>query len=1014
VSSKADDFDVRYRDSGTPGHGRPAADGGYRGNAGDVDYDLGYDAEGWDTQGFRRPEADYLDSHEPGHAGATGTHSAGTDGPEGGGAGGGGVRTAVRPDHGHTLRGRRDGSQARTAGPTAGTEETSQLGWESEATGGLWAPEAPDDGGRGGGPGGPGGPRGPRGPSGFGGPGRRGLDRTRVKGSWWRHWTLRKALGVLLGTVGAFIVLGAIAVVMIYEQTPVPTAAMAATSFSQSVVYSSNGTLIGRFGTTNRQMLTYAQLQQAKPLINAVLAAEDRNFFNEGGISPTGIMRAAYEDVRGSDGSLQGGSTITQEFVRQYYSGIGTQQTLSRKLKEIFVAMKVAKEKSKEWILTNYLNTIYLGDGAYGVEAAAETYYGKKVSQLDVAQAAVIAAIIQQPSTYPLPQYRPELINRWNYVLNGMVQMGNLTQQQANAMKFPKPGDFAAQSVGADVWDPYVLNMVYNELTDVYHFSQSQIYNGGYVIRTTIDDAKMAELYQAVRDNEAQIDASSVPFDPATMHAGAALENPADGSIEALYPGPGYIGAKYNGTGRIITKSYCKKIHCQENMAAYAREQVGSSFKPYILALAVKQGMNVQISTLDGYNPLSIPPDGQPTTYAATAAPAGSAGWSVPVGNDSSAENGPFTPQMAMAESINTAYADLWHVVAGPDGANVLNFAQELGVDTVSSGLTGMANEYGVALGQASLSVVEQATMLATIDDNGIYHDAHVIASITHNNAPPTLIKITSYPVFSSNPTLNSEEATQVQYAMSEDTAPYGTAPTAGLSNGQEIIAKTGTTNTAQSAFFIGAIPSQALAVALFTDQQGDKTKETLNNLGGNSQGGFGGTWPAAIWHTYAQDKFVPLGVEQFTQPVFTGTTWNLVPPGLRQVARKHKKQNHGQHGHNGQNGQNGQNGNQPGQGSGGNPNPFPTYSCDPAVVTCGAAGTVQTVNATAAGAAVGGIFAGLPATCLWVRRRTRAKGARRRLDCVFPPTHPRSEGRATREGDALKRPGGERETEQG
>ena len=1006
MSSKADDFDVRYRDSGTAAHGRPAADGGYRGNAGDVDYDLGYDAEGWDTQGFRRPEADYLDSHEPGHAGA-----AGTDGPGTGGPGGGGVRTAVRPDHGHALRGRRDGSHARTAGPTAGTEETSQLGWESEATGGVFAPELPGRRSRGGGPGGPGGPRRPRGPRGFGGPGRRGLDRTRVKvkGSWWRHWTLRKALGVLLATVGAFIVLGAIAVVTIYEQTPVPTAAMAATSFSQSVVYSSNGTLIGRFGTTNRQMLTYAQLQQSKPLINAVLAAEDRNFFNEGGVSPTGIMRAAYADVRGSDGSLQGGSTITQEFVRQYYSGIGTQQTLSRKIKEIFVAMKVAKEKSKEWILTNYLNTIYLGDGAYGVEAAAETYYGKKVSQLDVAQAAVIAAIIQQPSTYPLPQYRPELINRWHYVLNGMVQMGNLTQQQADAMKFPKPGNFAAQSVGTDVWDPYVLNMVYNELADVYHFSQSQIYNGGYIIHTSINDAKMEALYQAVRDNQAQIDASSVPLDPTYMHAGAVLENPGDGSIQALYPGPGYPGAKYNGTGKVITKSYCKKIACEVNMAVYNREQVGSSFKPYILAAAVKQGMNVKTSTLDGYNNLYIPQDTEPSVYPATSVPAGEAGWYL-VHNDSMAENGPYTPQIAMAVSINTAYADLWHVVAGTHGTSVVDMAQAFGVNTDAAGITGpggMEDQAGVALGQASLTVGEQATMLATIDDNGIYHDAHVITSITQNNAPPTPLKITSYPVFSANSTLNAEEAEQVQWAMSEDTAPYGTAPTAGLSNGQEIIAKTGTTNTAQSAFFIGAIPSQALAVALFTNEQG-KGKETLDMLGGNSQGGFGGTWSAAIWHTYAQDMFVPQGLEQFTQPTFTGGTWNLVPPGLRKVAKKHKKAKHGQ------NGQNGQNGNQPGQGSGGNPNPFPTYSCDPTVVTCGAAGTGQTVNATAAGAAVGGIFAGLPATCLWVRRRTRAKGARRRLDCVFPPTHPRREERATREGDALKAPRRRVRTEQG
>ena len=485
---------------------------------------------------------------------------------------------------------------------------------------------------------------------------------------------MRKALGVLLATVGAFIVLGAIAVVMIYEQTPVPTAAMAATSFSQSVVYSSNGTLIGRFGTTNRQMLTYAQLQQSKPLINAVLAAEDRNFFNEGGVSPTGIMRAAYEDVRGSNGSLQGGSTITQEFVRQYYSGIGTQQTLSRKIKEIFVAMKVAKEKSKEWILTNYLNTIYLGDGAYGVEAAAETYYGKKVSQLDVAQAAVIAAIIQQPSTYPLPQYRPELINRWHYVLNGMVQMGNLTQQQADAMKFPKPGNFAAQSVGNDVWDPYVLNMVYNELADVYHFSQSQIYNGGYVIRTSIDDAKMAELYQAVRDNEAQIDASSVPFDPANMHAGAVLENPADGSIEALYPGPGYPGAKYNGTGKVITKSYCKKIALRSEHGG-VQPRAGR-----LLVQAVHPGDRRQAGheRADQHarrlqQPLH--PAGQ-RSRRRTRPPPSPAGSARPAGtrshNDSAAENGPYTPQMAMAVSINTAYADLWHVVAGLHGANVV------------------------------------------------------------------------------------------------------------------------------------------------------------------------------------------------------------------------------------------------------------------------------------------------------------------------------------------------------
>jgi membrane peptidoglycan carboxypeptidase len=357
-------------------------------------------------------------------------------------------------------------------------------------------------------------------------------------------------------------------------------------------------------------------------------------------------------------------------------------------------------------------------------------------------------------------------------------------------------------------------------------------------------------------------------------------------------------------------------------MAVYNREQVGSSFKPYVLSTAVSQGMNVQTSTLDGFDPLWIPPDSVPSdTFSANSQPVASGYYEIH--NDSTAENGGFTPQLAMAESINTAYADLWHHVGG---VAVAKMAQLFGVNTVAAGITGpggMEDEAGVALGQASLTVSEQATMLATIDDGGVYHDAHVISSITQANAQPTPIKITSYPVFNqADPTLNADEATQVQYAMSEDTAPYGTAPTAGLSNGQEIIAKTGTTNTAQSAFFIGAIPTQAMAVGLFTDMSNQSLPA---DLGGNSQGGYGGTWPASIWHTYAQDNFVPLGLEQFPAPVFTGAKWNEVPPNLRAVPKK-KKVKKPVH-----------NGNPTGIPSSPvtNPYPFPTFSCDPAAVSC-------------------------------------------------------------------------------
>ena len=335
--------------SGTATAGGSGADGGYwnPGGAdngvlgGTVDYDLGYDANGWDTQGFRSPVASYPDRRDT---------APGAPAPQQADDGGGHVQTAsVSP--------------------------VEPLSWAPEPPGSTeeWRPGEPVPDHLVPGP-----PPGRRRRGGSGGP-PRGTAPVKVKGSWWRHWTWRKALGLVLGIIGAFIVLGAIAIVVAYEQTPVPTEAMAATGYEQSVVYSSSGTLIGRFGTTNRQQLAYNQIPQ--PIINAVLAAEDRNFWTEGGISPTGIVRAAYEDVTGSGGTLQGGSTITQQFVRNYYQGIGTQQTLSRKIKEIFVAMKIAKEKSKQWILQNYLNTIYLGEGAYGVQAAAETYFGEPVGQ---------------------------------------------------------------------------------------------------------------------------------------------------------------------------------------------------------------------------------------------------------------------------------------------------------------------------------------------------------------------------------------------------------------------------------------------------------------------------------------------------------------------------------------------------------------------------------------------------------------------------------------------------------
>ncbi|HEY6791504.1 MAG TPA: transglycosylase domain-containing protein, partial [Trebonia sp.] len=343
-------------------------------------------------------------------------------------------------------------------------------------------------GGRGGsGPGGPGRPGGP-GPGGPGGP------RAKRKGDWWRHWTWKKALAVSGAAFGIFIFALVGVVYYLYSSAQVPTALATGVNDQTSTVYYSDGTtVLGTFSVYDRTNLTYSQIPMT--LQNAVLAAEDRGFWTEGAISPTGIIRAAYDDLTSSGGSLSGGSTITQEFVRQYYSynDIGTQQTASRKIKEIFVAMKLAKSESKPWILQHYMNAIYLGENSYGVAAAAQTYFGESVSQLTVAQDAVLASFIQQPANYPLPQYRAQLIARWHYVLQGMVTMGELTPAQAAAQKFPKlqtdSPDFSPQSGTAasstDPWAGYDMAVVATELQQVDGYTLPNLEIGGYKIVTT-------------------------------------------------------------------------------------------------------------------------------------------------------------------------------------------------------------------------------------------------------------------------------------------------------------------------------------------------------------------------------------------------------------------------------------------------------------------------------------------------------------------------------------------------
>ncbi|MGO9294981.1 MAG: transglycosylase domain-containing protein [Streptosporangiaceae bacterium] len=799
-----------------------------------------------------------------GRGGAPGTASG--RGSSARGNGGPGLRAVGTPpqDHGSSSHGA--GREFPAAGDEGGAQAVRELrgrlglpdgGGSAYAAGGrspngyAAPPGRPGTAGRGRAPGGPGTPR----PA---------PDSRRAGRRWWRHWTWKKALGVLVSLGLVILVVVIAGVLYAYNHTPIPTDATEAALQQSSEVYFAGGkSQVGTFTTgIDRQMLTSSQIPAL--MKSAIVAAEDRHFYTEGGISITGTARAAFEDVFGS-GGLQGGSTITQQFVRNYYAGIGTQQTISRKIKEIFVAIKLAHEKSKQWILTQYLNTVYFGDNAYGVGAAAQTYFSRPASKLTVSQAAMLAAMVNQPGYFnPDPSsgapYRG-LKARWSYVLGNMVRDGALSRQQAATLKFPalNPGPLDNGWTG---YRGYIMEAVETELRSTYHFSQQEIDTGGLKIVTTFSRAKMNALYQTVAAEKRQMKADGRAL-PWYAHVGAVLEKPGSGAILAMYAGPSY------------TAKDCARLKCQYNMAMQSRNLVGSSFKPYVLATAVKEGMNVSDSVLNAIEPMCVPPDTMPLTLSLQSVncPAGY----FPV-NIAGENMGAVSVPKAAALSSDPAFEDLVHR-AGTQ--NTINLAKSLGVDVAStakggSGLQDKVGQVGMALGTASLTVEEQATTFATLADGGMYYTPHVIAQLSKagKNIP---LKVSHHRV------LTPAQAADVDYALSFDTV-YGTAyPNGVLNPVRPTIAKTGTTDQAQSAFFIGAIPQYSLAIGMFTNQQnelaGGQTLNVLPTINGQA-GGYGGAWPTTIWQAYMQREFASLPVLQMPTPNFTGfVKWVQVKP---------------------------------------------------------------------------------------------------------------------------------------
>ncbi|MEO8749853.1 MAG: transglycosylase domain-containing protein, partial [Allobranchiibius sp.] len=386
---------------------------------------------------------------------------------------------------------------------------------------------------------------------------------------------------VVTRTIAGLFTLGLIgmaALVVVYLRTSIPQPGQDAEKQVAIVYYNDGKTEMGRIGPVNRQSVPLSKVP--KKVQYAFLSAEDRNFYDNKGVSPSGIVRAAWADASG--GAQQGGSTITQQYVKNYF--LTQDRTVSRKVKEIMISIKIDRKYSKDQILADYLNTIYFGRNAYGIQAASQAYFGVDSDKLTVAQGGFLASVINAPAYFD-PATGSGAANRararMTYVFDGMVKKGWLTQAESSALTFPtfktpKPANSRTGSTG------FLVAAVETELTKKLKLSEQDIGRSGLRITTTIDKSDQAAAVQAVKNN---VDNSGKTAKN-KVNAGLVAMKP-DGAVVAMYGGADYQKSQFNA-------------------ATNATAPAGSSFKVFTLTAAQREGLSLN-STVSGANYLKLP-----------------------------------------------------------------------------------------------------------------------------------------------------------------------------------------------------------------------------------------------------------------------------------------------------------------------------------------------------------------------------------------------------------------------
>ena len=584
-----------------------------------------------------------------------------------------------------------------------------------------------------------------------------------------------------------------------YFTVSIPDANAFVNSQSTIIQYS-NGEEIGRVGSENRQIVPLAKIPMN--VRNAVLAAEDRSFYSNRAFSVTGIARAVINNLRG--GSLQGGSTITQQYAKTAF--LTPERTIQRKIKELVIAIKLENQLSKDQIFESYLNTIYFGRGSYGVQTASQQYFNRNVDQLTNAQAIVISCILRSPGFYD-PSYSKEneerLTARFDYVLKGMVEAKTLTPEDAAKIKFPT---VAPRVTSGSLSGPkgHIIEAVSKELKSL-GFTEEQLQVGGLTIKTTIDQRAQTAAVDAIN----KLTPTKVPEN---LHV----------ALVAIRPGTGEVVAMYGGA------DYLKR---QLNDATQAIALAGSTFKVFALAAALEAGIPLT-SMWNGDSPQTFDDLGKPYEVGNY----GNEGW------------GQVDLLFATKHSINTVYVPLGQK-AGLD--KVVDAARRAGIPESVA----MMPTPSVALGPASPHVIDVANAYATFAAQGIKSKPYLVTSVIGSNKGVLYEgKPQTEEVFS------KEVMADLTYALKS--VVNGGTGAAALALGRPAAGKTGTSQSNASAWFSGYTPQLAAAVSFFRD---DAT-QTLNGIGGLTSV-TGGSFPARIWTAFMKGALKGEPVMDFPAP---------------------------------------------------------------------------------------------------------------------------------------------------